>query len=220
MNARDLKTQLSQALLENSGLEQKRPYLGMSQIGRCPRQLYRMMMEGRSAVEMSDQRHWYCWTGCLHEAAIADLVVRAHYSLYLLGGGLDRRQVEIVAEFDERYRGHVDYEWIDNDGAIYLLEIKSVSWRKFGHIIQARRPGWLHYCQVQAYMRHGQYPRAFIVYLARDVPHREWRGVPLWVFDVQYNEELAMDLDRKARSILACVDNGNVMPRCECGKCD
>jgi hypothetical protein len=209
VNARYLKSRLSEALIEQSGLEQQRAYLGMSQIGRCPRFLYRMMLEGRSEDELSPQRHWFCWTGYLHEAAVIDL----------LNGTPEKRNIEVVAEFDDRYRGHVDYEMGDIIGPPYIVEIKSVSWRKFGHILKTQRPDWLHFCQVQAYMHHGQWPRAFIVYLARDVPFREWRGLPIWVFDVKYDVIRGMALDEKARYVLARVDSGDP-PKCDCGKCE
>ncbi len=208
MNARQLKSELSQALLEKSGLEQRRAYLGMSQIGRCPRQLYWAMVEGRSDTEMNEQRHWFCWTGYLHEAAM----------LELLGVDVSQQGVEIVADFDRRFRGHVDCV-LDSSG---IAEIKSVSWRKFQRIREWNRPDHLHMKQVQSYLHHGipgaVWDRAFIIYLARDVPFPEWRGFPIWVFGVPYNEALARMLDVKAQRILAAVDAGTP-PECECGRC-
>jgi len=68
----NLKQQLSDALRQKSGLEQHRPYLGMSGISQCPRKLYREFLGGRKLP--TDQQHWYCWTGYLHEAAIMNLL--------------------------------------------------------------------------------------------------------------------------------------------------
>lgn len=199
-----LKRRLGRALIEQSGLERQRGYLGMSQIGRCPRQLCRALREGRSDAELSDQRHWYCWTGYLHEAAIVQL----------LGGNPLKQNIEIVAKFDERYRGHVDYTLTQRDFA----EIKSVNWRKFGRIRRQNQPDPLHAAQVQAYMHHGPWTRAFVIYLARDVPWREWSALPLWVFEIEYEPLIGRRLDEKARAVLAAVDAGVVLD-CECGRC-
>ena len=67
----NLKANLCYALREQSGLEQHRPYLGMSGIAGCPRKLYMEFMGGRKPP--TDQQHWYCWTGYMHEAAVVRL---------------------------------------------------------------------------------------------------------------------------------------------------
>jgi len=56
------------------------------------------------------------------------------------------------------------------------------------------------------------------VYVARDVPRREWRGLPIWVFEERPDGEWADTLDDKARWILMSVDR-DVAPGCECGRC-
>ena len=67
-----LKANLCYALREQSGLEQHRPYLGMSGIAQCPRKLYYEFLGGRKPP--TDQQHWYCWTGYMHEAAVVRLI--------------------------------------------------------------------------------------------------------------------------------------------------
>jgi len=200
MNTFELKDRLVAALREQSGLEKHRPYLGMSGIGQCPRKLYLEFVNGRP--EPTDQSHWYCWTGYLHEQAIVNLL-----------GEVPARQMEVVADFDERFRGHVDYPLGE-----LVVDIKSVSWDKYGRVRANGTALAEHIKQMQMYMRHGGFARAALVYIARDVPHKEWAGLPLWVYEVEYLPDLADELDAKARAILAAVDAGRP-PRCECGWC-
>lgn len=197
-----LKNQLCDALREKSGLEHHRPYLGMSGIGQCPRKLYFEFVNGRRPP--TDQQHWYCWTGYVHEAAIVDL---------LAGEKKLAEQIEVIAAFDSRFRGHVDYV-IDGQ----LIEIKSTAWNKFTGIKLDNRPQREHLEQVQMYMRHGGWTHTQIIYVARDVPHREFDGPPFWIFDVYPDKQLADKLDQKARDILAAIDR-HQPPRCECGYC-
>lgn len=201
MDAIALKDQLCSALREKSGLEPRRPYLGMSGIGRCPRKLYRDFLEGRD--QPGDQQHWYCWTGYLHESGIIGLL-----------GGVEKESVEVVAEFDRRFRGHTDHRMGPD-----LVEIKSVEWRKFCRVRESNQAEFDHLAQVQMYLRHGKmWPQALVVYVARDVPYREWEGPPFWVVEVRPDERLADRLDEKARRVLAAIDSGEV-PVCECGWC-
>lgn len=203
MKATTLKSILAQTLREKSGLEQHRPYLGMSGIGYCPRKLYFEFINGSS--EFTDQQHWYCWTGYLNEAAVIRLIADL---------GAQQQQFEIVAGFDARFRGHIDYLL----NPMEFIEIKSVGWDKFCKIREANRPEYAHLAQVQMYLRHGGYQCAKIIYIARDVPHREFDGMPLWVLEIYPDDTLANRLDAKAQRILAAID-ANDPPECECSWC-
>lgn len=200
MDGKELKAHLSRAMINNSGLEQHRPYLGMSQISNCPRRSYYEVVAGRE--HLNNQMHWYCWTGYLHEAAL----------LKLLESNGAFRGIEVVVAFDARFRGHVD-DVLDNE----VIEIKSVGWDKF---LRIRRDGPVeaNVDQIQMYLRHGGWPKAHLIYIARDVPHREWRGLPLWGFDIYPDQERADRLDAKAKHILAAID-AEEPPDCDCGWC-
>jgi hypothetical protein len=223
MNSNTLKDLLCRALREKSGLDEYRPYLGMSGIGQCPRKLYFDFADGRQPP--TDQQHWYCWTGYLHEAAVLGLLGEAltpalsHTPSGAPKGGGEReeekmlRQVEVVASFDERFRGHVD--WVMGE---QVIEIKSVGWDKFVKIQGNGRPQYEHRCQVQCYLRHGGWQKAYVVYIARDVPHKEFEGPPFWVFEVERDEGLMEQMDTKAKQILAAIDAGEP-PACTCGWC-
>jgi len=196
----NLKQQLSEALRQKSGLEHHRLYLGMSGISQCPHKLYREFLGGRKPP--TDQQHWYCWTGYLHEAAIMNLL------------GVKQASIEVVAGFDARFRGHVDHA----DGTI-VYECKSVGWDKFNRIRDDGQPQKEHVEQVQMYLRHGGWQTAQVVYIARDVPHREFNGPPFLVYEVFPFPALMDRLDQKARDILTAIDRREA-PACTCGYCD
>lgn len=203
MQASTLKNVLTSSLKKQSGLEPRRPYLGMSGISQCPRKLYFDFVDGREAA--NDQQHWYCWTGYLHEGAVVALLADL---------GAERKQTEVIAAFDSRFRGHIDYLF----SAQEIIEIKSVTWDKFCKVQAEDRAEYGHEAQVQMYLRHGGWQRAKIIYIARDVPHREFRGMPLWVIDTEPKPGLADKLDAKAKAVLAAIDS-KTAPACECGWC-
>jgi hypothetical protein len=203
MNAFDLKTQLCQALVKQSGLDRHRRYLGMSGIGYCPRQLYDRYLHGLS--DYDEQSHWRSWLGYLFEAGL----------IRLFDNNLLTQHAEIVAAYDSRFRGHIDHQTADGD----LVEIKSVDWYNFNRI-RAQGPKRAHRAQVQMYLRHGGWPRAFLIYVARDMPWQQaWPGFPLWVFEERPDDDWADALDAKAQDILEALDGTGPLPVCSCGRC-
>jgi hypothetical protein len=203
MDALALKQRLCEALVAQSGLERHRSYLGMSGIGRCARELYWRYVDG--LVDMDEQHHWQSWLGYLFEGGVVKL---------LDNGLVVRQPVEVVADFDHRFRGHVDFVTGDGD----LVEIKSVDWAGFEGV-RKYGPKRAHRAQMQMYLRHGLWSWGFLVYVARDVPWRVWTGIPFWVFEVVPEPEWGKELDDKARMILGCVDDLAGPPTCECGRC-
>ena len=197
MEGRDFKRELMKGLRTRSGLEERRPYLGMSGIGNCARKLYMDFVNGR---QVDDQGHWFCWTGYLYEAGVLALM------------GLEKREREIVASFDARFQGHTDY-YLD-DGTV--VDIKSTALDKFV-AIKRGGPPFTHVAQMQMYMRHGGFKRAVLIYTARDIPARVWTE-PFWTVDVAPDERLMDRLDHKAQMILAAIDR-KLPPACECGYC-
>jgi hypothetical protein len=209
MRANELKRELVVTFRENSVHQDFRGYVGMSGIGGCLRDLYwRAVKE----IPGEDRLAWYGWTGYLHEAAVKRLMgAHREAMLTFLGGSVPVGR-ELVAAFDERYRGHTDHELEDGT----LIEIKSVNWRRFQQV-RERGAFERHVAQVQAYMRHGKYEHAIIVYVARDADHREW-VFPFWCVDVA-SDMLAMDrLDGRAMTVLAAID-AEMPPECTCGYC-
>ncbi len=194
-------TQVRQALVEftvaHSGYED-RSYLGMSRIGECPRVLYTDFINVRREWDVA--HHLMCYAGYLWERDIKERL-RACW-LYA-----DFSERQIVAEFDERFRGHIDGEITDGS----LLEIKSVVQAKIEQIRVTQRIPTKHFEQVQCYLRHGHYERALVVYVARDTSE-------FYVAQVSPVADVAEKLDRKARDVLAAIDAGEA-PLCVCGRC-
>jgi hypothetical protein len=118
---------------------------------------------------------------------------------------LDRR--ELVADFDDRLRGHTDglTEWGD------LLEIKSVSSHKFELVTYHGRALHEHIGQVQLYMLYGGWRFTWFVYVNREsFEHR--------VVRMAFDNKAAQGLVEKAKRLLSKIDAGEA-PACVCGRC-
>jgi hypothetical protein len=196
-SSKQVKETLVQWTIAHSGYED-RSYLGMSRIGECPRVLYVDFMNIRRDWDVA--HHLMCYAGYLWESDIKTRLRSA--GLY---AALSERQ--LVAAFDDRFRGHIDGELVDGS----LLEIKSVTQAKIDAIRSTQRIPLKNYQQVQVYLRHGEYDRALVVYVARDTDE-------LFVYEVTPNRGVQDILDEKARQILAAIDAGT-LPRCDCGRC-
>jgi len=182
----------------NSVLDEfeERRYLGMSQIGDCPRRLYWGLVRGREPPDMRGRQYFH--EGYLHQADVIARLERA-------GLHVANREAELVAPWDERFRGHVDGTL---NGA--LLEIKSTT----AHTMERIRVRGLRQrdaAQVQAYLRYADLPHALVVYKARE-------NGAIWVVDVARSESAGKRLEEKARYILHAVDTG-IPPTCTCGRC-
>lgn len=183
---------------EHCGWEE-RAYLGMSQIGKCPRQLFDDLVEGREVPGVRGAM--LCYEGLLHEA---DLIGR------LEAMGLYAPGRELVAAWDERFRGHTDGELVCEGEEAELLEIKSVTAAKFERVREQGRAFDEHYDQAQMYMLYGAYERGVVLYKCRESGR-------VWPVPVRADPERQVELERKAGSVLACVDKG-WRPLCECGR--
>jgi len=193
----DLEQLIMLHIRNNSGFETKRPYLGMSHLSDCPRKQYLDFMHGMAP---NDIRHLGAFSGYTFEHIELNLLVQIGIIKPLL-----RR--ELVASFDPLLRGHIDAETKDGD----LVEIKSVSTRKFDLVCKTNRPLREHFEQVQAYMHFGNYRQTFIVYVCRETFQHK-------VFQIFYNPDVSKELEVKARLILASILSRKP-PVCICGKC-
>lgn len=188
--------QLRHALESTFNEFEDRGYLGMSQIAKCPRYLYNQLVNGCAKPGLQSMRYFH--EGYVHEA---DILERAR----LAGVAVKNHNRELVAPFDERFRGHIDGE-VDGD----LVEIKSVAADRFDSVLE-HGAFFEHMDQCQMYMRYGGYERALIVYKNRDT------GV-LYVYDMHKSEAHGRRLEEKARQVLAAVDE-HILPACTCGRC-
>jgi hypothetical protein len=199
MDAIVAKRQTIAWLMQHSGFEPERKYLGMSGIGKCPLRLYRECLLGRR-TEMGESTARRCYRGYLFEADAHTRLAAAQ--VYLTGS-----EKEVVADFDNRFRGHTDGETPDSD----LLEIKSINNEDFNLVMRSRRALPDHYDQVQMYLRYGGYKHAVMDYVDTET----FREFFLDVYPDASRQEI---LEEKARSILAAIDGGP-QPACTCGRC-
>jgi len=184
-------------LRENSGLEAHRPYVGMSAMAECELELYRRYLGPRP---VTDYQHAMCYLGYLFER---DLKTRLADLGYYRPGS----ERELLAPFDDRFRGHTEGETVE--GA--LLEIKSVTENKLMRIRRDSRLPDSHFYQVQTYLRYGPYDEAVVVYVCRDTLEHH-------VQVSRRKEVVGEQMELKAQRVLAAIDAG-VPPPCVCGKC-
>lgn len=202
MNIKDFNAKLEQAIADN-GLLAKRPHLGLSKIGDCPR---------RTVYE---HLHGVAWTQLEHRRYIrAKAVEDAALSLYMQAGlvlpGSNNTLVNANLEgmpLTTPLLGHLD--GVLTDGGV--LEIKSVIPIRFERIKEQRRSEANHYRQVQAYMHFGGFREAVVSY---------WN---VETFDnthvfTTYLPKVGVDLERIALHLLKHIEN-KTLPDCECRRC-
>lgn len=178
-----------------------RQYLGMSQLGKCPRRIFFDLVKGRQAMGPEQLRR--CHEGLVHQA---DVIARIEVE----GVKVINRDRELVGPWNGRFSrqllGHIDGE-IDGD----LLEIKTLeTWENLERI-RSEGPRERDRAQCQAYMRYGGYYRALIVYKVR-------ADGSTWVCWLNRSEGTGERLERKAEMVLQAIDDGEP-PACECGRC-
>jgi len=201
MNSRTIQEKIEDYIQANSGLDQHREYLGISKIAGCPRGA---VLEYRNGIEESPEAHRMCLAGYEHEASVLRMLEEQGIADPYLYQSLP--DLEVVAPFDDRLRGHVDGQTFDKE----LLEIKSLSSHRFTKLMERGKPFYNHFVQVQLYMRYGPWKVGFVVYRNRDTYQHE-------VFYVKYKPGLAEKFEAKAQMILDHIDAGS-LPSCECGR--
>lgn len=217
MDITTFQQKIEEHLKLNSGLEEHRDYLGISQIGKCPRVVVREFLYGKG--DLSLRSHQAAYEGYLIEADLLFRLQRIGIAVIppspqpLLRSasqspaGRGSAWNEVVAPFDERLRGHVDGETVDGD----LLEIKTVTVAKFENVKSTHMALNDHFAQVQLYMKYGRWKKCWIVYICRDTFEH-------FVVRVKYLHTQGIKYEMKAQRILAHIDSG-MLPDCECRYC-
>jgi len=198
MNADLITTRILDQIEKESGLELARTYLDISKIAGCPRAA---VNEYNSGLTPTPTGHRMAYAGYEQERSIARLLCNAGV---FQEGSAGR---EVVAPFDDRLRGHIDGLTINNE----LLEIKSLSIKKFEMLQAANLPLKNHVVQTQLYLRYGHWKKAFLIYRCRDTYEHA-------VMPITYNEDMAVRYERKAKQILQAIDDC-VLPPCTCSHC-
>lgn len=196
MDTLTFESNLKHWLRENSGLEEHRDYLGISHAGKCPRAIYDLLMNG---AHLSDFAHQMCYVGYMFEKDCLARLVEMKFAR--------EARVEVVCPKDPFIRGHVDGETFWGD----LLEVKSITVKKFERILQTGNALWEHVDQVQLYMRYGPWKTTWVIYICRETfEHR--------VIRVQYDQGRAEKLEVKLLDVLAAWERKEA-PVCTCGFC-
>lgn len=198
MDAVTFQFMIDEHLKQHSGLDLKRDYLGISAIGKCPRQVVREYLHGKGEVTL--QAHQMCYAGYLFER---DVMAR----LVEMGVAKATTSIEVIAHFDPRLRGHVDGETVDGD----LLEIKSVNRLKFDKVKTTHLALNEHFAQVQLYLKYGRWEKCWIIYVCRETMEHH-------VVKVSYLYTQGVKYELKAQRMLAFIDQG-MLPQCECRYC-
>jgi len=197
MNTEEMLVRINEGLRKRSLFETSRPYLGMSTIGRCPRVLYFNFVNGISpAMDMHRMAHvGYLFERDAKERFALDGIYRpAHVT-------------EIVAPFDERFRGHPDGETVDGD----LAEIKSLGDEAYVRLVQTGRLRTESYFQIQTYLLYGPWTNAVVFAINRDTFQH-------YVLCVPRDMHAGQRMEHKAKAVLAAID-ARRPPACECRKC-
>jgi hypothetical protein len=196
MNAKDIQSKIENHINSSNLFETKRNYVGMSQISKCPRQIYNEFLRGQEAT---DERNRMAYLGYAFEDIVRNILIKT--------GILKRSGFEVVSNFSDKFIGHTDGETKEGD----LVEIKSVSRNKFERVLMDGKAFCGHYDQVQMYMRYGGYLHTQVIYVCRE----DFRFM---VIHVAYNHLRANELEMRAKIVLDAVETENA-PMCVCGKC-
>jgi hypothetical protein len=198
MDVTTFQNKIDEHLIQHSGLDQKRDYLGISAIGKCPRQVVRDHLHGKSELTLRD--HQMCYAGYFFEADLRNRIGDMGFKVTRVG-------FEVVADFDPRLRGHIDGELFDSE----LLECKSVNRTKFEKVKETHLALTEHFAQVQLYMKYGPWKQCWLIYVNRETLEHH-------VVKVGYLHTQAIKYELKAQRMLAHIDSG-ILPACECHRC-
>ncbi len=200
--ARELHALINQDLQVNSPSE-RREYLGMSGIGRCALEQWYTMKFGPLPSLARDK---YGKRGYLFEG---DAKLRLQRIGYYFPGS----EVQLIAPWDSRFRGHTDGQVpAERFGEPWLLELKSCGPKKFEDVVWHNAPLSEHLCQIQTYMRYGGWNWTMIVYINADTFDH-------WMIPVKRDDTYGKQMELRAQWILRCVDGEEYPPKCECGWC-
>lgn len=186
----DLQRQLVNYIVEHSGHESHRRYIGLSGIADCEQVIYDRYIHGTPATVGERMKSAISYD--LERVLIEKLI-----ALRLYKGG------ELIYLHDGLVQGHTD-GWIKDD----LLEIKNVEkeeWFPTQHL-----PFRVFY-QVQAYLHFTKVRFAQVLYLARDTGAVQMYGL-------RRNDRSGAEIEEKLERLVKAVTNME-RPECSCGKC-
>ena len=192
MLSKELQTKLINYTVLHSGHQEKRGYIGLSEIGLCEQVIYDRYQHGNHA-SLGD--HLKCKLGYELEAALVERLTEMR--LYSPG--------ETIELYDGLVQGHTDGVL----GGVDLLEIKTVPLDAF--LPSDRRLPTKCFWQVQAYLHFTRRKWAHVVYLSRESGLHQ-------VIGVTYREAMGVKILAKLERVVEAVRETE-RPECGCGRC-
>jgi hypothetical protein len=189
--ATDLQRQLVNYIVEHSGHEPRRRYIGLSGISDCEQVIYDRYIHGTPATV--SERMKIAISYDLERVLIEKLTALQLY-----------RKGEEIYLYNGLVQGHTDGRIRDD-----LLEIKTIEreeWFPQNHL------PFRAFFQVQAYLHFLNINFAQVIYLARDTGAVQ---VYSQRRDARKGEEIASKIDRLVTAV-----NAMQRPECSCGRCN
>lgn len=192
---------IDQYIREHCGLDQHRPYLGMSSINNCPRLQYHRYFNG---IQPNDLTYRKCYQSYFYEREVKKiLTATGHYK-----PGSERTLSMLFEGIHTPFEGHTDGE----DCSGNLIEIKSLHPRGFEEVVSTGKLKHPAYWQVQAYMLYGDYQRCTVWLANTEV-------FELYPLTVHPSPVIMSKVEERATQVLAAIDT-KTPPPCICGRCN
>jgi hypothetical protein len=187
----DLQRQLVNYIVEHSGYEPHRRYIGLSGIGDCEQVIYDRYIHGTPATISERMKTAISYD---LERVLIEKLGKLH--IYQPG--------EEITLYNGLVQGHTD-GWIKDD----LLEIKTIEKEEWfpQNLVPFRV-----FCQVQAYLHFLEGVKfAQVLYLARDTGAVQIKGIRR---HLQTGEDIGWKLKRLVEAVKFMQ-----RPECTCGRC-
>lgn len=192
-----LQAQVENWITNNSGLEKRRTYIGLSSVGDCSRRIVLAYYNGINTDYAQ------------HRNAIRGYTMEAKAKQILIGAGILKAnsERELQAVYSPLVKGHTEGETHAGE----LVEIKSMSKEKFDKVLAEGKLPYRNYRQVQAYMQHGGYKTALVFVICTETFECQ-------LLRIQKNATAVAQIHEKLEKILLHIDN-KTLPQCDCGRC-
>lgn len=202
----DFELQLEQSIdryiRENSKLDLKRPYVGLSNIGKCELYIYNTFMQG---TQMTEDSYRSSYRGYLLEADMRAMLLDLGF---LKEGKPPEITVPVHLTSGVEVKGHLDDVAYNGAG----VELKSCSREKFDKLQSEQRIFLSWFSQAQAYMKYGGYNYFyFVIRCTETTRHYVHTVIPL--MNVQ------LGIERKIKIVCQAIAS-HQKPECKCGHCN
>ena len=199
-----LQKDIDQYIKDNSKLDLKRDYVGLSHIGKCERYIFNLYKYG---VKLNAESYRNAYRGYLMEADMRSMLIDMGFLKQLTA-----KPPEIIVPSELTsgipVKGHIDDIVYNGAGA----ELKSVNKKKFDQLVSESRVFITWFSQAQAYMLYGGYKYYFfIVRCTETTEHFVHTIIPI--------QKVQDSIQQKIISVTYAIAT-DVPPVCKCGHCN